>query len=487
METLDKTAYRHYASPKMDQPREKRQPPSRFCKAFILGGLLCFVVILAVGLILEHPWNSVRGSGGYEVEAGTVRETPSPEYPGTPVLVDQLSIASEDVPESLVVQEQEGKLHARNDKYARSYTEEQAAEHNNFARRYTEENQMAESDEAVQGEWPPPFRLPKLPIPSDILDLPIKIPTHVSDILGDLPLPTLPTHISDIVGVLPTEIISDLPVPTIPPVPTLPIPVPIPTKIPELPIPTVLPPSKPRDPGDPISLPDIIQIPHKILGLLHHAVAQLSNDPALPKPIRDMLRLIQRIIERIAGGPAVPKPPKKPKPTIPLPIPTKTKIPIPTLPMPTLPPLPTLPTPTLPTTTTLPTEETTLLPPESTSRSSRRPPLFPPPRPTLTLPLRALRAARNQARHVDEEDGPLSERESKVLRDRVSDEVWGSVDWSNPIAAPLTAAAAMIAFDSVYRVAEAFKGAGDEDEDGKERLLGLLVVVDDDEEEEAMA
>lgn len=501
METLDKHTYRHYASPKVDHPRGKRLPPSRFCQALIIGGLICFVAILATGLVIEHPWNPVYGS---EVEAGTVREISSPEYPGSPVPEEQLSIASEDVPESLVVQEQEGQLHARSGKDARSYTEEQVAKHNNSARRYAEEDQMAERDAAVQEKWPPPFKLPKLPIPSDILDIPIKIPTHISDIIGDLPLPTIPTHISDIVDVLPTEpgdIISGIPIPTIPPAPpvptlTLPIPVPIPTKIPGVPsdrpthtddtpfpVPTVLPPSKPRDPGDDFGLPHIIEIPHKILGLVHHTVAQLSNDQNLPRPIRDMLRLIQRIIERIAGGPAVPKPPKKPKPTISLPIPTDTKIPIPTLPIPTL-PIPTLPEPTLPI-PTLP--EPTLVPPETTR--TRPPPLFPPPRPTLTLPLRARKKARDvsSSSSGDAEKGPLTDGERKQLKDAVSDEIWGSVDWSNPILAPLTAAAALVAFESVYRVAEAFKGVGDED--ARDRLLGLLVVVDDDDEgdEEAMA
>lgn len=365
-------------------------------------------------------------------------------------------MASEEVPEELVVQEQEGQLHAR------SYTQEPVAERNSFVRGYTKEDQMVERDPAVHEQdeqGPPLFKLPKLPIPSNILDIPIKIPTHISDILGDLPLPTIPTDPGDIIDALPTdpgEIISDIPIPTLP--------VPVPTKIPGLP-----PPSKPRDPGDDdgFHLPDLTLIPHKVLGLLHNAIAQLGSDENLPGPFRDILRLIQRIISRLAGGHPVPKPPKKPKPT-------KTELPIPTLPTPTL-PTPTLPTPTLP--TGAPT-------PPTTSTRPKFPTLFPPkPKPTLTMPERAKQKARGVSGDAGKE--PLSDGERKVLRDAVSDEVWSLADWSNPVLAPITAAGAMVAFDAVYLVAEAFKRTDDEDE--QEELLSLLVVVDDGGDEEAMA
>lgn len=354
---------------------------------------------------------------------------------------------SENAHEELVVQQ--GQLHARSDNYARRYTEEEQAD--------------------VHELKPPPFKLPKLPIPipSDILDIPVQVPTHVSDIVGDLPpLPTIPTDPGDIIDVLPTdpaELIPDLPIPSLPPlpsIPTLPVPVPIPTEIPELPLPTGtdiphLPPGKPKDPTDGIKLPDLTQIPHHVLGLLHHSISKLSADDNLPRPIRDILRLILRILNRLVGGDPVPKP-KPPTATLPLPIPrpTKTTLPIPTLPIPTVPTVPN------------PTEILPTLPPLPTIR----------PRPTLTLPVRA---AAKKARDGGDEREPLSDAERKQLRDAVSDEVWASADWSNPILAPITAAGAMAAFDAVYWVAEAFKRTDDEAE--KERLLGLLVVVDDDE------
>lgn len=219
---------------------------------------------------------------------------------------------------------------------------------------------------------------------------------------------------------------------------------PIPTKLPELPIdptgtdlphvplPTTLLPGKPRDPGDGLKLPDLTEIPHRVLGLLHGAISKLSTHDDLPRPIHDILRLILRILNRLAGGDPVPKP-KPPGPTLPLLLPTKTT-------------LPTLPIPKLPIR----------------------------PRPTLTLPARA-RKARDGGGDGDE---PLSDEQRKQLRDAVSDEVWASADWSNPILAPITAAGAMVAFDAIYRVAETLKGTEDEAE--QESLLGLFVVVDDD-------
>lgn len=418
------------------------------------------MTLLIVGLVsyIDYGGTSAHGS---EVDSGTTREIPSPGYPGSPVPDDQHSMESEHAHEELVAQE--GQLHARSDNYARRYTEEQVTKRDNFARRYTEEEQAD-----VHELKPPPFKLPKLPIPipSDILDIPVQIPTHVSDIVGDLPpLPTIPADPGDIIDVLPTdpgELIPSLP--PLPTIPTLPLPVPIPTEIPELPLPTtllpglplptILPPGKPRDPADGIKLPDLTLIPHRVLGLLHHSISKLSGDDTIPRPIREILRLILRLLNQLIGGHPVPKP-KPPAPTLTLPLPTKTKLPIPTVPIPTIPPPPN-PTGILPT-----------LPPLPTIR----------PRPTLTLPVRA---AAKRARHGGDESEPLSDAERKQLRDAVSDEVWASADWTNPVLAPITAAGAMAAFDAVYLVAEAFKRTDDEVE--KERLLDLFVVVDDDEE-----
>lgn len=431
----EEKAYRHSVSPKMDYPSGKGQPPRRRSHLFLLCGVLAFMTLLIVGLVsyIDYGGTSAHGS---EVDSGTTREIPSPGYPGSPVPEEQHSMESENAHEEFVVQE--GQLHARSDNHGRRYTKEEQADVNELK--------------------PPPFKLPKLPIPipSDVLDIPVQVPTHVSDIVGDLPpLPTIPTDPGDIIDVLPTdpaELIPDLPIPSLPPlpsVPTLPIPVPIPTEIPELPLPTILPPGRPKDPTDGIKLPDLTLIPHRVLGLLHDSISKLTTDDNIPRPIREILRLILRILNRLVGGGPVPKP-KPPTATLPLPIPipTKTKLPIPTV--------PTVPNPT----EILPT-----LPPLPTIR----------PRPTLTLPVRA---AVKKARDGGDEREPLSDSERKQLRDAVSNEVWASADWSNPILAPITAAGAMAAFDAVYWVAEAFKTTDDEAE--KERLLGLLVVVDDD-------
>ncbi|POS79142.1 hypothetical protein DHEL01_v202467 [Diaporthe helianthi] len=417
---------------------------------------MLLMVVLIIGLVtfIEHPWISVHESG---VGAGTGREIASPEYPTSPVPEEQLYMTSEDTTEVFVAQEQEGQLQDHNNK---------------LARRNSDENQMAERDPAVHEQRPPPIKLPKLPIPSEILDLPIEIPTHVSDILSDLPLPTFPTDPGDIFDGLPTdpgEIFTGIPIPTVPtappvpfvattpPVPVLPIPpgMPgIPTDLPlsgaddiPYPLPTILPPSNPRVAGDGPQPPSLIEIPHKILGLLHHAVSQLSNNKKLPQPVRDTLRLIQRIIERLAGG-------------LPVPAPNPTTTPSPTIPLPIIPPLPTI----------------------TTTTTRRRFPPFPPhPRPTLTRPVRARQARDVRGRgggDGDDEKRPLTDGERKQLREAVRNEVWYLLDWTNPIEAPLMAAAAMLAFDSIYLVAEASKGMEDEAE--LDKLMDMFVVVDDD-------
>lgn len=487
----------------MDFTRGGGRPPGRryWClPCAILCGTIILLTILVVSLVsyIDYGGNIARFAKG---EPDATRELPGPGYPGSPDPDEQLAMASGDVPEELVVQE--GQLHARGD--------------DDPARKYAEQGQVAEhetdADEVLGAkEQRRQFKLPKLPIPSGIIDIPKLIPTRVKDILSDLPpVPTIPTDPGDIVDQLPDpgELISDLPVPslpTIPAIPTLPVPIPIPTEVPELPVPTKiptkipelpmptvpdvpgwpLPTGKPGDPKDIYKLPDLTEIPHKVLDLLHGAISKLSTDESTPKYLRDVLRFILRIINRLAGGEPKPKPPAKPpaKPPVPT-APTLTlPLPIPTLPLPTI--IPTdLPVPTLP--TDLPTRTLTRLPPLPTL-----PPL---PLPTLTL------APRQRKQQPGSEDGgaavkrklrgkrggskrggggdkePLSDERRKELRDAVSDEVWAAADWSNPLVASVTAAWAMVAFDAIYRVADAFKATDDEAE--KERLLGSIVVVDD--------
>lgn len=445
----------------MDFTHGGGRPPGRryWClPCAILFGTVILLTILVVSLVsyIDYGGNIARFAKG---EPDATRELPGPGYPGSPDPDEQLAMAGGDVPEELVVQE--GQLHARSD--------------DDPAHRYAGQEQAAghetDADEALgAGEQERQFKLPKLPIPSGILDIPKLILTNVKDILSDLPpVPTIPTDPGDIVDQLPDpgELISDLPIPslpTIPAIPTLPVPIPIPTKIPELPLPTVLPPGKPGDPKDVVKLPDLTEIPHKVLNLLHGAIGKLSTDESTPKILQDVLRLILRIINRLAGGEPSPKPPAKPpKPTLTLPL-----------------PIPTLPT-------DLPTRTLTRFPP-------LLPTLPPVPRPTLTLPHRL--RGQQQQQSGDGEDGgapakrkvrgkrggggdkePLSDERLKELRDAVSDEVWAAADWSNPLVASVTAAWAMVAFDAIYRVAEAFQATDEEAE--KDSLLSSFVVVGD--------
>lgn len=436
---------------------------------------MAFVTMLTFGVLsyIDHGGIAHCVEGDW----GVTRQVPKPGYPKSPDPDDQHAIASGKVPEEFVVQE--GQLHVRSDDPARRYAEQEGV-----AGRDTDADEESRGEDRRRQ-----FKLPKLPIPTEILDLPIKIPTRISQILSDLPaLPTIPTDPGDIIDNLPTdpgELISDLPIPTlpsIPAIPTLPVPVPIPTKIPELPVPTgtglpgvplptvLPPPSKPNDPGNPYKLPDLTEIPHRVLNLLHDSISKLSTSKDTPKYLRDVLRLILRILNRVAGGDPVPHP----KPSLP----TGTKLPLPTLTVPTI-PIPKLP---------LPTRTRPLLPPLPTL-----------PRPTLTLPhrpkppgeeedgfVRAAKKVRGEGgAAAEDEEAPLSDEQRKELRASVADEVWAGADWSNPLLASLTAASAMLAFDAVYSVAEKWKGTDDEAE--KEKLLDLFVVVDDVEEEQAVA
>lgn len=418
---------------------------------------MAFATMLTFGVLsyIDHGGISRCVEGDWMV----TREFPRPAYPKSPEPDDQLSMASGNVPEELVVQE--GQLHARSDDPARRYAEQEQV-----AKRDTDADEVPGAEDRRRQ-----FKLPKLPIPTEIIDIPIKFPTRLSEILSDLPVPTIPTDPGDIIDTLPTnpgELISDLPIPTlpsIPAIPTLPVPIPIPTKIPDLPgvpLPTGDPPSKPKDPKGPLELPDLTQIPHRVLTLLHDAISKLSTNPDTPRYFRDVLRLILRILNRLGGGDPVPVPTKKP------PVPTDTKLPLPTLTVPK-PPVPTFTRPTLP----------------------PLPPLPPKPKPTLSRgpkqpgkPDSIGRAAR-KVRDEGGDEGPLSEEKRKQLRAKVSDEVWAEADWSNPILAPFTAMAAMLAYDAIYAITGKWKETDDEAE--KDRLLSLFVVVDDDEEGQALA
>ncbi|KAL2275750.1 hypothetical protein FJTKL_01606 [Diaporthe vaccinii] len=380
-----------------------------------------------------------------EGDWAVTREFPRPGYPQSPKPDDQLAMASGNVPEELVVQE--GQLHVRSDDPARRYAEqEQVAQHD------TDADEVSGAEDRRRQ-----FKLPKLPTPTEIIDIPIKFPTRISEILSDLPVPTVPTDPGDIIDTLPTdpgELISDLPIPTlpsIPAIPTLPVPIPIPTKIPDLPgvpLPTAGPPSKPRDPKGPYELPDLTQIPHRVLTLLHDAISKLSTNKDTPRYFRDILRLILRILNLLGGGDPGPLPTKK------LPVPTDTKLPLPT---PTVPPLPPRPKP-----------KPTL------SRGPKQP----------GKPDRIGRAAK-KVRDEGGNEGPLSDERRKQLRAKVSDEVWASADWSSPVLAPLTAMAAMVTYDAIYAITGKWKETDDEAEKG--RLLSLFVVVDDDDEGQALA
>lgn len=428
---------------------------------------MAFVTVLTFGILsyIDHGGIS-RCVGG---DWGITIEFPRPAYPKSPEPDDQLSMASGNVAEELV--NQEGQLHARSDDPARRYAEQEQV-----AERDTDADEVSGAEERRRQ-----FKFPKLPIPTEIIDIPIKIPTRISEILSDLPVPTaIPTDPGDIIDTLPTdpgELISDLPIPTlpsIPAIPTLPVPIPIPTKLPDLPgvpVPTVDPPSKPRDPKDPYKLPDLTEVPRRVLTLLHDAISNLSTDKNIPKYFRDVLLLILRILNRLGGGDPV----KSPWPTATLPVPTVTKLPplptitITTLSTITIPPLPTITIPTLP------------IPPK--------------PKPTLTLPPKGPkqpgkpdplgRAAKKVRDEGGGDDELLSDERRRQLRASVSDEVWAGADWSNPLLAALTAGSAMLAYDAIYAVAGKWKDTDDEAE--KERLLGLFVIVDDDEEGQAVA
>lgn len=389
---------------------------------------------------------------------------------------------NEKVPEELV--SQEGQLHVRGNK---------------FARRYAQEELEEETDQIQAGEAiPPPFgtgkiKLPKLPIPSDILDIPVAIPTRIEDIISMVPTVAIPTDVGDILSALPTDpgvILSDLPVPTLPTIPdipeipeiipttlpTLPFPIPtIPIDPPKLPLPTDLP-DLPKKPGWGL-WPDYSKIPQRILGILKKVVGNLSTDKETPAPIRHVLRLVDNILNKVGGGVGGTKP--VPVPSLPpLPIPTTTR---------TRPALPTLPRPTLP----LPTRSPRPWPPPGKGKGRNDVEE----RSGLGLAAAAAAAAAHQRRDASPEHGfvrkrdegggpvkrilgggdivegrdvaadaaasddkPLSDKNRKKLMAAVRKEILAEIEWADdPLGGLLSVPAAMAAFEAVCRVAEAWK------------------------------
>ncbi|KAK2607048.1 hypothetical protein N8I77_005757 [Diaporthe amygdali] len=336
----------------MDYSYGAGRPPGRryqWClPCTAVYGLLTAVTLIVVSLVswIDHDGPLTYLNRGC---SGDHRDAPRPGYPGAPDPDEQFAIMNEKVPEELV--SQEGQLHVRGNK---------------FARRYAQEELQEETDQVQAGEAiPPPFgtgkiKLPKLPIPSDILDIPVAIPTRIEDIISMMPTVAVPTDVGDILSALPTdpgELLSDLPVPTLPAIPdipeipeiipttlpTLPFPIPvIPTGIdpPDLPIPTDLPgwpvpTDVPGVPKKPIYglWPDYSKIPQRILAILKKVVGNLATDQETPKPIRYVLRLVDNILSKVGGGAT------KPVPSLPpLPLPTtttRTRPALPTLPRPT--------------------------------------------------------------------------------------------------------------------------------------------------------
>ncbi|KAJ0124765.1 hypothetical protein J7T55_006106 [Diaporthe amygdali] len=352
----------------MDYSYGAGRPPGRryqWClPCTAVCGLLTAVTLVVVSLVswIDHAGPLTPLHRGC---SGDHRDVPRPGYPGAPDPDEQFAIMNEKVPEELV--SQEGQLHVRGNK---------------FARRYAQEELEEETDQVQAGEAiPPPFgtgkiKLPKLPIPSDILDIPVAIPTRIEDIISMVPTVAVPTDVGDILSALPTDpgvILSDLPVPTLPTIPdipeipeiipttlpTLPFPIPvIPTGIdpPDLPIPTDLP-DLPDLPGWPVPTdlpdapkkpkyglwPDYSKIPQRILAILKKVVGNLATDQETPKPIRHVLRLVDNILSKVGGGATKPVPslPPLPVPTLPIPTTTtKAKPALPTLPRPTRSPRP---------------------------------------------------------------------------------------------------------------------------------------------------
>ncbi|KAL1884011.1 hypothetical protein Daus18300_000120 [Diaporthe australafricana] len=417
--------------------RSRGRPYSRCLPCIVLCGMMAMVAVVVIGLItyIDYRGDLVRWPwGDYRVQ----KEYPPSGYPGAPDLDEQVAMGSGNVREELVVQE--GQLHVRSDI---------------FSRRHAKREDGEAAELAAAGEKPtppfkiPPIKLPKLPVPTEIIDLPTEIPTHIPDIISAIPLPTdavdvLPTDPGDIIGDLPgipsTISIPPLPTITIPPIPTIP---PLPTITVPVPVPTTTSP--------PLLLPDLTKIPEQILGTLHGVIDKLSADPDTPGFSRYILKLIKKLIDRLGGGGG-----KKPKPTTSLP----TSV-VPTVTVTTL----TTVTTSLPSNSWLPPWPTGGPPPVGSL-----PPSF--------TPKRSFHATEKKSEAGDRE--PLSDEKRKQLMALVRKEVLARIEWDDPIGGLITLPLAMAAFEGIYRVAEAWKGTDDEAE--RERLLGLLVIVPDEDD-----
>lgn len=94
-------------------------------------------------------------------------------------------------------------------------------------------------------------------------------------------------------------------------------------------------PAVPAPPNNPpgFKLPSFIQLPAKLIGILKRVVGRMATNAALPNEMRDVLRLVLHLLDRISKGPALPGPTSVSKI-----LPTLTRPPIGK--KPTLPPIP---------------------------------------------------------------------------------------------------------------------------------------------------
>lgn len=299
----------------------------------------------------------------------------------------------------------------------------------------------------VPGVDPLPTGKPELPtslpidLPTDIPDDPLPIPTDFpTDIPDDpLPVPTIiiPTGIIP-TGIIPTGIIPSKILP------------PIPTKTDQ--------PSSKFPPG--LKLPEFLSLPGRILRLVKRTVARMSNNVGLPDELRDILRLIWHLLDRISDI----------KPTNPgLPIPTSTL----TFPLPTvIPPIPTPPTlpPLLPPVPTLP------LPSPGKPLGIPRPPGKD--TPEVEVEVEPVDVVRKKTPLSLEQRESLLVLAAREFQDEVERERQARPD--DPQVDLLTVPGCMVLFDLVLRRAE--KWMGREGRKGLAEVEDWIVAVDEDED-----
>lgn len=364
-------------------------------------------------------------------------------------------------------------------------------------------------------------KLPKIPpvLPTDIV--PTDWPTDLSTDIPDIPLPTgklpklpeippaLPTDLvpTDLPTNLPTDLPTDLPdlptskLPKLPLLPTRTVPVPtgLPTDLPpELPtglLPTrVLPPPGrgtgppiPKNPGKPprkgpggkpgggIKLPSLLHLPQKLVAIIKRVVTRMSQNAALPSEMRDVLRLVGHLLDRIGGG--VPDPPN----------PTKlpgTRPPIPKLPEPTIPSPPgklprpwppgKLPRPTPPGRLPRPTRP----PIGKLPRPSPRPPIGKLPKPPPRPPGKGRASQDYEAFEFNEPlSGFVEVRRGDAETSSSSGEALSPVDVAVPTTlVPVVAGHGDEAADEVIPVGDALGDDGEDDgeDDGADGPVDLL-------------